>query len=101
MIDFEIVDNKPVFSDTIVHKAANVVITQEGSLYYSSAFGIDLNRFFDPDVEIQTETFKSYSVQKLAENGVNVLELTQKNNILESIFNYVVQMQEQKGFVAQ
>lgn len=101
MIDFEIQNNMPVFSDTIVHKAANVITTQEESLYYSQEFGIDLNRFFDPDVEIQTETFKSYSIQKLAENGVNVLELTEKKDILETLFNYVVQIQEQKGFVAQ
>lgn len=101
MIDFEIENNMPVFNDTIVHKAANVMTVQEGSLYYAPNFGIDLKRFFDPDVEIQTETFKAYSIQKLAENGVNVLELGESKEMFESLLNYVVQIQDSKGLVAQ
>ncbi len=101
MIDVEFVDNMPKFSNTVVHKAANCITTQLESLYYAQKFGVDLKRFLDPDVEIQTETFKAYTVQQLTDNGVNVIDLKESRTTFEALFDYVVQQQENQGLVAQ
>ena len=45
MIDIEIKDGKPQATETIVHKAYNVLRVQEGSLHYAKDFGIDLDQF--------------------------------------------------------
>lgn len=100
MIDLDLINGEIVFSDTSVHKAANVMQTQQGNLHYAQNFGLDLNRFFDPDIEIQTETFRSYSVQRLTECGVNVLDLVQNTGTLETTLDYYVQLQESSGLVA-
>lgn len=100
MIDIEYIEKQLVLSDTSVHKAANVMNTQLGSLHYAQDFGIDLDRFFNPDIEIQTETFKAYSVQRLTDCGVNVLDLATKTDILETTLDYYVQLQGNEGLVA-
>lgn len=100
MIDFDYINGELVISDTTVHKAANVMQTQQGSLHYAQDFGLDLKRFFDPDVEIQTETFKAYSIQRLTDCGVNVLDLVSKTDILQTSLDYYVQLQGDTGLVA-
>lgn len=101
MIDVDFIDNMPKFSNTIVHKAANCIVTQLESLYYAPNFGMDLKRFFDPDVEIQTETFKAYTIQQLTDNGVNVISLRDKAKTFERLFDYVVSQQTSTGLVAE
>lgn len=102
MIDVEFDnDGMPYFNDTIVYKGSNLLTTQEGTLYYNQAFGIDLKRFIDPDVIIQTETFKAYSIQKMTDNGIAVTNLQEQAETFESIFNYVISEEKIEGLVAQ
>lgn len=100
MKDVEIKDGQPRVSETIVHKAVNILRVQEGSLYYAQDLGIDLNQFFSPDVDIQTESFKSYAVQKLAENGVNVTDVEEAEKTFDTLFNFEVTEQQTEGLVS-
>lgn len=102
MIDVEFDDDgMPYFNDTIVYKGTNLLTTQEGTLYYNQMFGIDLKRFIDPDVIIQTETFKAYSIQRMTDNGITVTNLQEQAETFESIFNYVISEEKIEGLVAQ
>lgn len=74
-------------SDTPLYKAKNILSTQVGSLAYAPDFGIDYDLFFGKDYKIQTETFKSYAMSKLAENGINPLEVATQENALDTILN--------------
>lgn len=68
-------------SDTDVFKGANILNVQRGRLYYAQATGIDLARFITPDVSIQTQTFLSYAIQQLLQQGVrveNTVEISEK-----------------------
>lgn len=82
--------------ETVVFKASNLLKVQEGSLEYAKAFGIDLKTFFDPDVQIQNETFEAYSLQKMAQNGINPIGLVVDKNTFGQVFNYSV-IQAQTG----
>lgn len=100
MKDIGIKNGVPSVTDTIVHKAVNVLRVQEGSLHYAKEFGIDLDQFFSPDVNIQTESFKSYAVQKLAENGVNVIGVDEVERTLDAVFKFSVTEQQTEGLVS-
>ena len=100
MIDIEIKDGRPQATETIVHKAYNVLRVQEGSLHYAKDFGIDLDQFFSPDVVIQTESFKSYAVQKLTENEVNVVGVEEIERALDSALTFNVAEQQTGGLVS-
>lgn len=63
-------------SHTSVFKAENILNVQVGSLYYTQDLGIDLVRFITPNFEIQPETFRSYVIQELLQQGVRVDEIT-------------------------
>lgn len=77
-------------SETVVYKACNLLRVQIGDLAYAPGWGIDLEMFFDPNVEIQTDVFKKYSIKKMAENGINPVSLVTDEKSLETIFDYVV-----------
>lgn len=100
MKDIEIKDGNPIVTETIVHKAVNVLKVQLGSLHYAQDFGIDLDQFFSPDVEIQTESFKAYAVERLAASGVNVTNVGQIDEILSTALNFEVTEQQTEGLVA-
>lgn len=100
MKDIEIKNGVPSVTDTIVHKAVNVLRVQEGSLHYAKDFGIDLDQFFSPDVVIQTESFKSYAVQKLTENEVNVVGVEEIERALDSALTFNVAEQQTGGLVS-
>lgn len=101
MMDVDFNNGMPFFNDTIVYKGSNLLTTQEGALYYNKNFGIDLKRFIDPGVIIQTETFKAYAIQKMTDNGITVTSLTEQAETFESIFNFVISEQKIEGLVAQ
>tara|TARA_R110000851_G_scaffold184676_2_gene334032 strand:- start:312 stop:590 length:279 start_codon:yes stop_codon:yes gene_type:complete len=73
--------------DTLIYKARNILSTQIGYLSYAPEFGIDYDLFFNQDYNIQTETFKAYAIAKLAENGMNPLEVLTQDNNLDTILN--------------
>lgn len=100
MKDVEIKNGKPIVTETIVHKAVNVLRVQLGSLHYAKEFGIDLDQFFSPDVDIQTESFKAYAVERLASSGVNVTNVLEVEQILSTALTFEVTEQQTEGLVA-
>lgn len=87
MIDLKYKDNILTTSDTLVYKARNILSIQIGSLAYAPDFGIDYDLFFGKDYNIQTETFKAYAISRLAENGINPLDVKTIEQALDSIIN--------------
>ena len=76
--------------DTNTNKAANVLSVQLGALEYAPDLGIDLNYFLSEDFRFQNDSFKSYCVNILAQNGINVTEVLDVTQSLFSdfIFNF-------------
>lgn len=58
--------------DTQTTKAGNILSVQLGALEYAPTVGIDLAYFLSEDFSFQNESFKSYLIQVLANNGINV-----------------------------
>lgn len=69
--------------DSIVAKAGNVLSIQLGDLEYSPDFGVDLRFFLTSDFQFENNSFKSYLVQRLTENQVNVADVL---DTVESLF---------------
>lgn len=99
MIDIKIENGNAKMIETVVFKASNLLKIQEGDLEYHKNFGIDLKRFFDPDIQIQNETFEAYSLQKMAQNGINPVALAIEKKTFEQIFNYSVIAAEKGGLI--
>lgn len=74
-------------SDTLIYKARNILSTQINYLKYAPNFGIDYNLFFDQNFKIQTETFKAYAISRLAENGINPLDVLTLEGGLDAVLN--------------
>jgi hypothetical protein len=91
MIDLFFKDNVLRIQDTSIFKARNILSTQEGYLHYAPNFGIDYNLFFGQDFRIQTETFRSYAITKLAENGINPLEVLTQEGTFDTILNIQIE----------
>lgn len=70
--------------DTQNFKAANILSTQLGSLEYLPLFGIDLKYFLDEGYKFQNDSFKSYLVQVLANEGINVASVI---DTIENLYN--------------
>lgn len=80
--------------DTNTTKAANVLSVQLGALEYAPDLGIDLNYFLSEDFRFQNESFKSYCVNILAQNGINVTEVLDETQSLFSDFIFNISPQE-------
>jgi hypothetical protein len=87
MIDIHIKNNNLQASDTSIWKAKNILEIEIGFLFYASEFGIDYDLFFGEDLQIQKETFISYATSKLAENGVNPLEVISNEGTFDANLN--------------
>ena len=86
-------------ADTDLYKARNILSVQKTNTYYRPDLGIDLRRFIDPNVRIQFETFRSYTLQEMVQQGARmdaVLEI-QKN--LDKKLNYTVSQTENEGMI--
>lgn len=86
-------------ADTDLYKARNILSVQKTNTYYRPDLGIDLRRFIDPNVRIQFETFRSYTLQEMVQQGARmdaVLEI-QKN--LDKELNYTVSQTENEGMI--
>lgn len=70
--------------DTQTCRAANILSVQLGDLEYAQAMGIDLRYFLSENVKFQNESFKSYLVEVLANNGINVTSVLET---LENLFS--------------
>ncbi len=86
-------------AEAVVFKAKNILSIQENSLEYEPDLGIDLERFLNPDIKIQNETFEAYSVQRLAAQGVNVVSLLTDKEAFREVFNYTVVEAETGGLI--
>ena len=84
-------------AEAVVFKAKNILSIQENSLEYEPDLGIDLERFLNPDIKIQNETFEAYSVQRLAAQGVNVVSLLADKEAFREVFSYTVGEAETGG----
>lgn len=58
--------------DTQTPRAANILSVQVESLEYAPTVGIDLRYFLAEEFKFQNESFKAYTVQVLANFGINV-----------------------------
>ena len=88
MIDIVGVGDDLNLADTENFRAANILSVQLGGLEYQPLMGIDLDYFLAEEVQFQTESFKSYCIEVLANFGVNVAQVTQVDNTLFSEFNF-------------
>lgn len=86
-------------AEAVVFKAKNILSIQENSIEYEPDLGIDLQRFLDPDIKIQNETFEAYSVQRLAAQGVNVVSLLTDKEAFREVFSYTVVEAETGGLI--
>lgn len=94
MMDIVEILDDIIFMDTQVAKGTNVLQVQLGSLEYLQQFGIDITFFLDPDKKFQNESFKSYLVQVLTENGINVNQLIDTQNTFDNLYQFYVGGQE-------
>jgi len=91
MNDLFFKDNVLRRQDTSIFKGRNILSTQEGYLHYAPTFGIDYDLFFGQDYRIQTETFRSYAITKLAENGINPLEVLTQEGTFDTLLNIQIE----------
>lgn len=76
--------------NTQVPKAGNILSVQLASLEYAGSIGIDLSYFLSEDFIFQNASFKSYLIQVLAENGINVTSVL---DTVENLYSqYVIQV---------
>jgi hypothetical protein len=70
--------------DTQTERAKNLLSVQLGALEYAPEIGIDLEYFLGEDVKFQNESFQSYLIQNLANQGINVASLiTNEENLFQ------------------
>ncbi len=86
--------------DTQTVRAANILSVQVGALEYSPLLGIDLAYFLSPDFKFQNASFKSYLVEVLANNSINVASLTEAIDNLFSIYGFNLSADQKSGFIA-
>ncbi len=87
--------------DSQIPKATNLLSVQLGALEYLPDFGIDLRYFLENPVKFQNQSFRSYLIQALANNGINVASLdTEADALFETyVFNLAPQ-ETSAGFMA-
>ncbi len=86
--------------DTQSPRAANILSIQLGYLEYAQELGIDLEYFLNPDFVFQTESFKSYLIDRLAQSGISVNTVTTLVENLSSRFTMDIPANAaQEGFI--
>lgn len=87
-MDIEITE-KPIpitnknYYRTQKYKTENILRTQKGSKYYNTDTGIDIEYFFMNDLDFPVSSFKSYIIQELIIQGVNL-----NNVILQKVDSF-------------
>ena len=72
------------FADSVVMKAGNLLATQIGILEYAPKFGVDLKYFLETQFQIPNNSFKTYLIEQLAQNQINVSDC---NETLQTLFS--------------
>lgn len=98
MIDISSVGADLNVQNTQIGKATNILSTQLGSLEYAPGFGIDLRYFLQTDLKFQNESFKSYCLQVLSREGINVANILETVNRLYS--NYIFDLSSEGNSTA-
>lgn len=87
--------------DTQVNQAANILNCQLGSLEYEPDLGVDLEYFLSPEFKFQDESFQSYLVQVLANNGINVATIaTTVQNLYQDLKINLSAEDQSSGLIA-
>ena len=86
-------------SETDVYKARNILSVQKTNTHYRPDLGIDLKRFIDPSVKIQFETFRSYTLQEMVQQGVRIDAVLEIQKDLDKRLNYNVSKTETEGMI--
>lgn len=87
-------------ADTDVYKARNILAVQKTNTHYRQDLGIDLKRFIDPNVRIQFETFRSYTLQEMVQQGVRIDAVLEYQQKLDKEINYSVSQTQKEGMIA-
>lgn len=86
-------------ADTDVYKARNILAVQKTNTHYRSDLGIDLRRFIDPNVKIQFETFRSYTLQEMVQQGVRIDAVLEVQAKLDKELDYRVSKTQTEGMI--
>lgn len=87
--------------DTQAARAANILSVQLGALEYAPELGIDLKYFLTEDFRFQNASFKSYLIQVLTNQGINVSEVAEVIDNLFTTMTFNLSPQETEGsFIA-
>jgi len=73
-----------------IYRAANILRTQLRSLEYAPTIGIDMKYFLESEFAIQNESFRAYTVQRLMECQVNVMNAVSTINNLFQNIDYLI-----------
>lgn len=86
-------------SNTDVYKARNILSVQKTNTHYRPDLGIDLKRFIDPDVKIQFETFRSYTLQEMVQQGARIDAILEVQQDLDKKMDYNVSKTTTEGMI--
>lgn len=86
-------------SNTDVYKARNILSVQKTNTHYRPDLGIDLKRFIDPDVKIQFETFRSYTLQEMVQQGARIDAILEVQRDLDKEMDYNVSKTATEGMI--
>lgn len=86
-------------ANTDVYKGRNILAVQKTNTHYRPDLGIDLRRFIDPEVKIQFETFRSYTLQEMVQQGVRVDAVLEVQRELDKKLDYNVSKTQTEGMV--
>lgn len=86
-------------ADTDVYKARNILSVQKTNTHYRPELGIDLKRFIDPNVRIQFETFRSYTLQEMVQQGARIDAILEVQRDLDKKMDYNVSKTATEGMI--
>lgn len=86
-------------TDTDLYKAKNILSIQVTDVYYAPELGIDLRRFMNPDIKIQFETFRSYTIQQMVQQGVRINDALEIQQKLDKDLEYSVSTTQNEGMI--
>lgn len=86
-------------ADTDVYKGRNILSVQKTNTHYRPDLGIDLRRFIDPNVKIQFETFRSYTLQEMVQQGVRIDAVLELQKNLDKRLDYNVSKTSTEGMI--
>lgn len=86
-------------ADTDVYKARNILSVQKTNTHYRPDLGIDLKRFIDPNVKIQFETFRSYTLQEMVQQGARIDAILEVQRDLDKKMDYNVSKTATEGMI--